>query len=52
MTTMLQTAATFFEACETGKSWDGCKARGTADATFSTRTAVLPRPEGPVTGGG
>jgi hypothetical protein len=29
---MLKTARKFFEACETGKGWDGCKGYCTADA--------------------
>ena len=35
------TAAAFFEACETGKGWDGCSAYCTADATFSAQAEPL-----------
>jgi predicted ester cyclase len=41
MTTILDTAKGFFEACETGKGWDGCKAYCTTDATFSAQAAPL-----------
>lgn len=30
-----RTAREFFEACETGKGWDGCRGYCTDDATFS-----------------
>ena len=42
MATMLETAKKFFEACETGKGWDGCKAFCTADATFSSQATPVP----------
>lgn len=41
MSTMLQTARSFFEACETGKGWDACKAYCHGDATFSAQSGVL-----------
>ena len=41
MATMLETAKKFFEACETGKGWEGCKAYCTADATFSAQSNPL-----------
>jgi len=41
MATMLETARKFFEACETGKGWDGCKAYCTADAGFSAQASPL-----------
>jgi predicted ester cyclase len=34
-------AMKFFEACETGKGWDGCKAYCTPDATFSAQAEPL-----------
>lgn len=36
-----KTAMDFFEACETGKGWDGCKAFCHADATFSAQAGAL-----------
>jgi predicted ester cyclase len=41
MASMLDTAKSFFTACETGKGWDGCKAYCTADATFSAQATPL-----------
>ena len=41
MATMLETARKFFEACETGRGWDGCKAYCTADASFSAQSNPL-----------
>jgi steroid delta-isomerase-like uncharacterized protein len=35
------TAAAFFEACETGQGWDGCGAYCTADATFEAQSEPL-----------
>lgn len=37
----LEQAKQFFEACETGKGWDGCKAFCHPDATFSAQTKTL-----------
>ena len=31
----------FFEACETGKGWEGCKTYCHPDATFSSQTGAL-----------
>ena len=41
MANMLDTAKSFFAACETGKGWDGCKAYCTADASFSAESGPL-----------
>ena len=41
MSNMLEQAKQFFEACETGKGWDGCKAYCHPDAKFSAQTGVL-----------
>lgn len=41
MSSMLAPAKSFFEACETGKGWDVCKAYCHPDATFSAQTTVL-----------
>ncbi|MBS0241305.1 MAG: nuclear transport factor 2 family protein [Proteobacteria bacterium] len=38
---MLDVATKFFEACETGKGWDGCKAYCTPDAAFSAQSEPL-----------
>jgi predicted ester cyclase len=38
---MLAQALQFFEACETGKGWVGCKAYCHPDATFSAQSGVL-----------
>ena len=37
----LESARQFFEACETGKGWEGCKAFCHANATFSSQTGAL-----------
>ena len=34
-------AQSFFEACETGKGWDACRAYCTANATFSAQSEPL-----------
>jgi predicted ester cyclase len=34
-------ARQFFEACETGQGWEGCKAYCHPDATFSAQAGVL-----------
>jgi steroid delta-isomerase-like uncharacterized protein len=39
--TISDNARDFFEACETGKGWDGCKAWCTDDATFSCQADAL-----------
>ncbi|MBE9538299.1 MAG: nuclear transport factor 2 family protein [Proteobacteria bacterium] len=41
MSAMLETAKLFFDACETGKGWDGCKEHCRADATFSAQAGAL-----------
>ncbi len=38
---MTETAQAFFDACETGKGWDGCQAYCTPDATFSAQAEPL-----------
>lgn len=37
----IETALTFFEACETGKGWDGCKSWCHEGATFSCQADAL-----------
>ena len=39
--THAQTARDFFEACETGKGWDGCKTWCQEGATFSCQADTL-----------
>lgn len=39
--TMLATAKTFFEACETGKGWAGCAAHCHEGATFACQADAL-----------
>ena len=39
--TQEQIARDFFEACETGKGWDGCKGWCLSDATFSCQADAL-----------
>ena len=41
MSRILEQAKSFFEACETGKGWEGCQAYCHADATFSAQTDTL-----------
>ena len=41
MSTNLTTANQFFEACETGKGWEGCKSYCHPEASFSSQTTVL-----------
>jgi predicted ester cyclase len=41
MASITETAAKFFEACETGKGWDGCKAYCKPTATFSAQAEPL-----------
>ncbi len=38
---MIETASAFFEACETGKGWDGCRAFSNHDASFSCQADAL-----------
>ena len=39
--TLFETANAFFEACETGQGWDGCKDFCLAGATFSCQADAL-----------
>ena len=41
MSKILEQAKQFFEACETGKGWDGCKEYCCSGATFSAQTGAL-----------
>lgn len=41
MTSIAAIAMKFFEACETGKGWEGCKPYCKADATFSAQAEPL-----------
>ena len=41
MNSIRQVAEHFFEACETGKGWDGCKQYCRPDATFSCQAEAL-----------
>jgi predicted ester cyclase len=41
MAMITETARKFFEACETGKGWDGCKAYCTPAASFSAQAEPL-----------
>ena len=41
MSNNLSQAKLFFEACETGKGWDGCEAYCHPGATFSAQSGVL-----------
>ena len=41
MSSILNTANEFFEACETGKGWESCSAFCHSGATFSSQTTVL-----------
>ena len=41
MASMSDTAAQFFQACETGQGWDGCSQYCTDDATFSAQAEPL-----------
>ena len=41
MSNILSQAKLFFEACGTGKGWDGCEAYCHPGATFSAQTGVL-----------
>ena len=41
MNDILGKAKLFFDACETGKGWEGCKAYCHPDATFSAQVGVL-----------
>ena len=41
MSEILEKARSFFEACETGKGWEGCKKYCYSDAKFSAQTGTL-----------
>ena len=41
MASIAEIAAKFFEACETGKGWEGCKAYCKPNATFSAQAEPL-----------
>lgn len=41
MSTILESAKLFQEACDTGKGWEGCKEYCHQEATFSSQTGVL-----------
>jgi steroid delta-isomerase-like uncharacterized protein len=41
MTQITETAAQFFDACETGKGWEACTAFCHPDATFSAQAGAL-----------
>ncbi|MFT7564080.1 MAG: hypothetical protein ACI8ZT_001732, partial [Bacteroidia bacterium] len=41
MSAILGSARRFFDACETGKGWDTCKAFCNSDATFSAQAGAL-----------
>jgi predicted ester cyclase len=41
MSKMADTAQLFFDACETGKGWEGCKAWCTPDASFTCQADAL-----------
>ena len=41
MSTNLNSANQFFEACDTGKGWEACSAFCHPEATFSSQTTVL-----------
>ena len=41
MSSIRDTAQKFFDACESGKGWDGCKQYSRADATFSAQADAL-----------
>jgi len=41
MSSIKDTAGKFFEACETGKGWEGCREYCLPDATFSAQAGAL-----------
>lgn len=41
MSAILEPAKLFFEACETGKGWEGCREYCHPNATFSAQTGAL-----------
>ena len=41
MSNDIETARDLFEACETGKGWEGCQSYCKPGATFSSQTGAL-----------
>ena len=41
MSDMKQTALAFFDACETGKGWEGCEAYCASNASFACQSGAL-----------
>ena len=41
MSAIRETAARFFDACETGKGWEGCRQFCHADASFAAQTDIF-----------
>ena len=41
MASITETAKAFFDACETGKGWDGCQQYCAADASFAAQAEPL-----------
>lgn len=41
MSAIRETAEKFFDACESGKGWDGCRQYCRSDATFSAQADAL-----------
>ena len=41
MSSIKETSDQFFDACETGKGWEGCEQYCHADATFSAQAGAL-----------
>jgi len=41
MTTITESARAFFDACETGQGWDGCRGYCTPGATFAAQAEPL-----------
>ena len=41
MSQMNETAAAFFDACESGQGWDGCAQYCTPDATFAAQSEAI-----------
>ncbi len=41
MPTITETARSFFDACETGKGWSGCRANCTETASFAAQSEPL-----------
>jgi hypothetical protein len=43
MSNITAVAKQFFEACETGEGWEGCRAYCTANASFSRKPSRSPK---------